>query len=170
MDVAKRLFRLQSIIKNAEEAQEVPSLKHVLLANSGSKLDFKYKIEHDQLVYSFDDIGDTTIRRTEIFLDTLSGERTAFISVPIEYLYHDEKINPRGINSSINLLIKEFHKPNPQLHMSLARIEENRIKIFDGQHKAVAQIMLGVRNIVVRLFVNPDVYYAPFEPCSESIS
>ena len=155
--IAKKLFQLQEIIKDAESKKEVPSLKHVLVANNGSKYDFKYKIENDQLVYSFDNVGDTSIKRTEIFLDTLSNEQTAFISVPIEYLYHDDKINPRGINSSISLLIKEFHKPNPQLHLSLARIDDGKIKIFDGQHKAVAQIMLGVRNIVVRLFIEPDV-------------
>ena len=155
--IAKKLFHLQEIIKDAESKKEVPSLKHVLVANNGSKYDFKFKIENDQLVYSFDNAGDTSIKRTEIFLDTLSNEQTAFISVPIEYLYHDDKINPRGINSSISLLIKEFHKPNPQLHLSLARIDDGKIKIFDGQHKAVAQIMLGVRNVVVRLFIEPDV-------------
>lgn len=155
--IAKKLFQLQEIIKDAESKKEVPSLKHVLVANNGSKYDFKFKIENEQLVYSFDNAGDTSIKRTEIFLDTLSNEKTAFISVPIEYLYHDDKINPRGINSSISLLIKEFHKPNPQLHLSLARIDDGKIKIFDGQHKAVAQIMLGVRNVVVRLFIEPDV-------------
>ena len=154
--VAKKLFQLQKIIKDAEHKKEVPSLKHVLSYNGGSKYLFKYKIEGNQLVYSFDSIGDTVIKRSEIFLDTLSNEKTAFIGVPIEYLYHDEIINPRGINKSISLLIKEFHKPNPQLHLSLARIEDSKIKIFDGQHKAVAQIMLGVRNIVVRLFIEPD--------------
>ena len=155
--IAKKLFQLQDVIKDAESKKEVPSLKHVLMANNGSKYDFKYKIENDQLVYAFDNAGDTSIKRTEIFLDTLSNEKTAFISVPIEYLYHDDKINPRGINSSISLLIKEFHKSNPQLHLSLARIDDGKIKIFDGQHKAVAQIMLGVRNVVVRLFIEPDV-------------
>lgn len=155
--VAKKLFQLNQIIQDAETAKEVPSLKHVLIANGGSRFAFKYKEERGELVYSFDDTGDTKVRRTEIFTDTLTNEKTAFICVPIEYLYHDEAINPRGINSSISLLIKEFHKPNPQLHLSLARIEEGKIKIFDGQHKAVAQLMLGVRNIVVRLFINPDI-------------
>lgn len=155
--VAKKLSLLQEIIKAAETKNEVPSLKHVLTANGGSKYVFRYTIENNQLVYSFDDAGITTVKRTEIFFDALSNEKTAFVSVPIEYLYHDETINPRGINSSISLLIKEFHKPNPQLHLSLARIDDGKIKIFDGQHKAVAQIMLGVNNIVVRLFIEPNV-------------
>lgn len=155
--VAKKLFQLSEIIQAAEAIKEVPSLKHVLAANGGSKFEFKYKVEQDELVYSFDDCGDVRVRRTEIFTDTLTDEKTAFICVPIEYLYHDEAINPRGINSSISLLIKEFHKPNPQLHLSLARIENGKIKIFDGQHKAVAQLMLGVQKIVVRLFISPDI-------------
>lgn len=155
--VARKLFQLQEIIKDAEGKKEVPSLKHILASYGGSRYAFRYTIEDNQLVYSFDDAGNTAVKRTEIFFDTLSNENTAFISVPIEYLYHDETINPRGINSSISLLIKEFHKPNPQLHLSLARIDDGKIKIFDGQHKAVAQIMLGVKNIVVRLFIEPDV-------------
>lgn len=157
LTIARRLLQLEKIIREAEAKHEVPSLKHILLDKGGSRYEFKYKADGDQLVYSFDDSGDTTIRRSEIFQDTLSKERTAFISVPLEYLYHDETVNPRGINSSISLLVKEFYKPNPQLHLSLARIDNGRIKIFDGQHKAVAQIMLGVKNIVVRLFIDPDV-------------
>ena len=72
-------------------------------------------------------------------------------NLTIEYLYHDEIINPRGLNSSISLLIKEFHKGNPQLHISLARLNNGKIQIFDGQHKAVAQIMLGVRELIPTL-------------------
>lgn len=66
-------------------------------------------------------------------------------------------INPRGINGSISLLIKEFHKGNPQLHISLARIDEGKIRIFDGQHKAAAQIMLGAKTLIIRLFLHTDV-------------
>lgn len=155
--IARKLKVLNDIIDSAHKNKEIPSLKHVLLNKGGSKYDFKYKIENETLVYSFDGVGDTTVYRTEIFTDELSNEQTAFIKVPLEYLFHDEIINPRGINSSISLLVKEFYKSNPQLHMSLARIDDGKIKVFDGQHKAVAQILLDVRKIVVRLFINPDV-------------
>lgn len=157
LEVARSLAKLSDIMKDAEIKRETPSLKHVLENLGGSKFSFKYKIVNDELVYSLEDLKDTTIYKVPIFIDKLSGEKTVFINIPIEYLYHDEIINPRGINSTISLLVKEFHKTNPQLHLSLARIDGDKIKIFDGQHKAVAQLMLGVRSLVVRVFVSPDV-------------
>lgn len=157
LEVARTLAQLSRIIKDAESKKQTPSLKHVLLACGGSKYNFTYKIEKDRLLYSFSDMADISIRSTEVFTDKLSGEKSAFIKVPIEYLYHDEIINPRGLNSSISLLIKEFHKGNPQLHISLARLNEGKIHIFDGQHKAVAQIMLGVRELIIRLFIDTDI-------------
>lgn len=155
--IARKLAVLSRITEEAVRAKETPSLKHVLLAHGGSKYTFKYKIEGNELIYSFEEEGDLKVRRTEIFEDTISGEKTAFVAVPLSYLYHDEIINPRGINSSIGLLIKEFYKTNPQLHLGLARIDNGKIKVFDGQHKTVAQIMLDVKVIVVRLFINPDI-------------
>lgn len=155
--VAKTLCRLDKIIKSATDNNETPSLKHVLLANGGSKFSFKFRVENGKIVYAFSEMGDDKIRHSEIFIVPLSNEKTAFVRLPIEYIFHDETINPRGINKTISLLIKEFHKPNPQLHLSLARVDGEKVKIFDGQHKAVAQIMLGVKSIVVRLFIEPDV-------------
>ena len=47
------------------------------------------------------------------------------------------------------------------MHIALAWgiIESNQLKVqvFDGQHKAVAQLLLGIRALPVRLFINPDV-------------
>ena len=157
LEVARAMARLSKIIREAEDNHETPSLKHVLAANGGAQYDFSYKIENGKLLYTFSQTGDDTLRETPIFLDELSGEQTAFIQVPLQYLFHDEIINPRGINSSIGLLIKEFHKGNPQLQIGLARLDGNRIMIFDGQHKAVAQIMLGSRSLLVRLFLHTDV-------------
>lgn len=155
--VAKKIVQLDKILKAAENKKESPSLKHVLSCNGGAKYPFKFKIENGNLIYSFDELGDTKVRKTEFFIDELSKEQTAYINVPIEYLFHDDFLNPRGLNSSVNLLIKEFYKSNPQLQIALARMDGNKIKLFDGQHKTVAQIMLGVKKIVIRLFINPDL-------------
>ena len=163
LTVARSLAMLSEIkqkISNGvlgNDKNESASLKHVLETLGGSKYTFKYKIENSTLSYSLSDFGDENIYKVPIFIDGLSGEQTAFVELPIEYLYHDELINPRGINSSINLLVKEFYQKNPQLHLSLARIHEGKVKLFDGQHKAVAQLLLGQRKLLVRIFIDPDV-------------
>ena len=153
--ILHRLKKIQEEISNKEGKSA--SLKHVLTAYGGSKYNFKYKIEANGIVYSFSEIGDNTIYESPIYIDNLSKIKTAFVELPIEYIYHDELINPRGINSSISKLVKEFSKGNPQLHLSLGRTEDNKVKIFDGQHKAVAQILLNTKKLVIRIFINPDV-------------
>ena len=58
-------------------------------------------------------------------------------------------------------LIEEFHKRRPQLHVALGWIETDdapdaRIRVFDGQHKTAAQVLLGVKELTLRVFVDPD--------------
>ncbi|HOD62167.1 MAG TPA: HNH endonuclease [Bacilli bacterium] len=158
LTIARILHKLKYIQEdvNSKESRTA-SLRDVLKNYGGSKFDFQYKLDGENIEYSFDKNGDTKIYRSLLFKDSLSKETSCFIEVPIEFLFHDELINPRGINSSISLLVKEFYKGNPQLHLTLARIDSGKIKIFDGQHKAVAQILLGSKKLLVRLFINPNI-------------
>lgn len=158
LEVARALCKLRRIQERVSTAERrSATLKDLLAVVGGSKYAFKSKVEEKNLVYSFDALQGGCPCRTPVYVDRQSGEKTCFLEVPVEYLYHDELINPRGINSSVAQLVKEFHKGNPQLHLTLARIDAGKIKVFDGQHKAVAQILLGARTVFVRLFINPDV-------------
>ncbi len=143
--------------KLGKSKTESVSLRHVLEYFGGSKYEMHFKVENGVFKYALPDMGKEDIVSVPIFTDGLSGEQTVFIELPIEYIFHDELINPRGINSSINKLVKEFYQKNPQLHLSLARVDGNKIKIFDGQHKAVAQLLLGQKKLLIRLFIQPDL-------------
>lgn len=76
------------------------------------------------------------------------------------YLHHDHRINPRNIGGNLSKLVTEFHKGRPQLHASLGWLTSesglDEVKVFDGQHKATAQVLLGVRELPGRVFVDPD--------------
>ena len=158
LSTARILHRLKHIQDETQKTEnKSASLKHVLFYFKGSRHDFKYKIENNTLEYSFPDIGDNNVYKSSIFFDKLSKEETSFAEVPIEYIFHDDFVNPRGINTTISQLVKEFKKSNPQLHLSLARVDNNKLKIFDGQHKAVAQILLGSKKLLLRIFLKPDL-------------
>ncbi len=67
-----------------------------------------------------------------------------------------------GISSSLRGLVEEFFKGRPQLHVSLAWVstsgaDEGEVQMFDGQHKAAAQILLDVGWLPLRIFVDPDL-------------
>ncbi len=84
--------------------------------------------------------------------------RSFFAAFPLEYLHHDDRINPRSIGANIRGLIEEFLQKRPQLHVALAWWAPETdgaglLKVFDGQHKAAAQILLGTRELPVRVFV-----------------
>ncbi len=84
------------------------------------------------------------------------------------YFYHelspadiesDDEIQLRPVDSRITGLV--FHlRECPQLLPSLARLDthEHKIKVFDGQHKAIAQI-IGNRQekLPFLVFIDPDV-------------
>ncbi len=84
--VARTLCTLEDI-KNQTPNGETTSLKHVLQYYNGSKYDFKYKVNENVIEYSFPNIGDNNIYKSTIFEDKLSGEKSSFIEIPIEYIF-----------------------------------------------------------------------------------
>lgn len=82
-----------------------------------------------------------------------------FDEIDIEYLENDNLIQLRPLEDKI--LPLTFHlRSSVQLLPSLGRLDtkENKIKIFDGQHKAVAQIVgNNKKSLPCIIFVDPDI-------------
>ncbi len=140
-----------------------PNLSDILTIEGGARFELPVRIDDEEVAYSFPDVGDHTIRRAPLYNDPLSRMDYFFAVLPIEYAFHDDRINPRAVaQSSLRKLLEEFHHKLPQLHVGLAWVEvgsDSRsapVKVFDGQHKAAAQVLLGVKALPLRVFVNPD--------------
>ncbi|MFN3195279.1 MAG: HNH endonuclease domain-containing protein [Chlorobiota bacterium] len=157
--ILHRFNRIQNNLKINENRS--PNLDDILKTEGGSKFNIAFKREGNEIGYSLTSLGDNSITKTKIYKDKLSGLEYFFIVLPLEYIYHDDKINPRTIGSNIKKLISEFYSGNPQLHISLGWIDieesnSTKVKIFDGQHKAAAQVLLGAKEIPIRVFINPN--------------
>jgi HNH endonuclease len=164
LEVARILCKFYRIETEAnaepERAGQGANLGHVLKAFGGAEEALHMVIDKKTVRYSISDGSGAPITTLPVWNDNLSLMEYCFARIPIKYLHHDERINPRSIGTNIRGLIEEFHKGNPQLHVALAwwnpSLGDEKIHVFDGQHKAAAQILLGSRNLPVRIFLNPD--------------
>ena len=161
--VAKILSKLRDLQGEAKKRGERgANLEHILNIQGGANANLRLTIRGSRVEFSFPEIDDNDIRSAPLHHDQLSGVDYFFTVVPLEYIHHDDRINPRNIGGSIRGLIEEFLKGYPQLHVGLAwwaaqEDSSGPLKLFDGQHKAAAQIMLGAKELPVRVFVNPDI-------------
>lgn len=160
--IARCMARYERI-KNtyADQGPNRPNLGDFLNEFGGARghLRFRLSEDHSYLDYSLE--GDSEVIRVPVYRDNLAKMDYTFLVLPLEYLYHDNRINPRAVGERVRQLIEEFMSGRPQLHISLAwaSIEGEYLRpmIFDGQHKIVAQILLGVRKFPIRLFLDPNL-------------
>jgi HNH endonuclease len=158
--VARVLARFERIKAACEEEGRGVNLADILGEYGGAKHELAFETVGDQVRMTFEANGDPAIRSVSLHTDPLSKQRYFFAELPIEFLHHDDRINPRNIGGSLAGLVEEFHRGRPQLHVALGWVDRDGgkalVKVFDGQHKATAQVLLGVRLLPVRVFVNPD--------------
>lgn len=161
--VARVLARFAAIRDEVEKENRGPNLSDVLRHYKGAKYELPITVDGEEVAFSFPGIGRNEVQRIPLYRDDLSGLRYFFAKLPIEYLFHDDRINPRAVGGSLNGLIEEFHKKRPQLQIGLAWMEikdgdvKGKVRVFDGQHKATAQVLLGVRAVPLRIFLNPNL-------------
>ncbi len=164
LNVARILARFKKLQNVLQTQNRSPSLQDILQQYGGSSYPLSMKILGDRVKYSFIETGDTNIYEQSIYTDPISNFKYFFAVIPIEYLWHDNKINPRPIGSNVSKLVYEFYLKRPQLHVQLAYVimessqtSPVKVMVFDGQHKAAAQIMLGAKMLPLRIFINPDL-------------
>ena len=160
LEVARILQRFSALKESIADENRSPNLGDILKQADGGHAQLSFKLDANHLSYTLSEIKDNQIHQVPIYTDKLSGFQYFFAQLPIDYFAHDDRINPRAIGSNISKLVEEFYQKRPQLHVPLAWMAseggKSAIHIFDGQHKSAAQIMLGVRELPVRVFIDPS--------------
>ena len=162
LQVARRIREFERLQERAkQDGKRGANLGDVLERHGGAKSLLRLRMGNSHVEFSLPQARDNAIHTVPVHDDKLSGMRSFFGTFPLEYLHHDDRINPRSIGSNIRGLIEEFLQKRPQLHVALAWWAPETdgagpLKVFDGQHKAAAQILLGTRELPVRIFLEPD--------------
>ncbi|MBI1798637.1 MAG: HNH endonuclease [Candidatus Eisenbacteria bacterium] len=159
--VARVMMRFAKIEDSADAGQGA-NLGDVLKAYGGGTKPLRMIRDGSTVRYSIPSEGGAPIVTLPLWRDRLSEMEYFFAVLPLTYLHHDERINPRNIGANLRGLVEEFHQKRPQLHVALAwwnpeKGDEGNVNVFDGQHKAAAQILLGAKDLPVRVFLRPDL-------------
>lgn len=160
LEVARVLQRFATLKEKLVSENRSPNLGDVLQQAGGGNEKLSFKVANGTFSYSLSALGDETIYTVPVYTDEMSGFQYFFANLPIQYLAHDDRINPRAIGANISKLVEEFHQGRPQLHVPLAWLategNKSAVHVFDGQHKSAAQIMLGAQSLPVRVFIDPN--------------
>src|SRR5437870_1056121 len=119
LQIARRLAEFERLQTEAQQTgKRGANLGDILARHDGGKVSLRIRRAADVVEYVLSDTGDNTIRRMPIFRDKLSGMESFFATLPLQYLHHDDRINPRSIGANIRGLIEEFMHKRPQLHVA----------------------------------------------------
>jgi hypothetical protein len=137
------------------------TLNEALLELLPRRQDVGAKINTNKITISWLDDDKARTETFDILDDYGTPPAKSFVGlVPFTCLYHDGEINPRSI-VDLEPMIEEFYNGYPQLQPSLGTLTidqsgKSKIYLFDGQHKAAAQLYAGHDRLFVRVFVNCD--------------
>lgn len=118
-----------------------------------------------------------TTQRDQIEVDTQSGKKYYaplsicpttkwkyfYATLPVELLDSDDDEDKKiGLQPRYLILDKVFElyrhfQQHPVLQPSVGRISNDRILLFDGQHKAAALLWNGRRHFECKIYVDPDL-------------
>ena len=104
--VARRMAEFEDLQETALDAGERgANLGHVLRRYGGAKAGLRLKRSAEFVEFA---LSDEAIHRAPLYKDHLSGMEYFFAVLPVDYLHHDDRINPRGIGTNIRGLIEEL--------------------------------------------------------------
>lgn len=101
LEVAKVLQRLNKLRDSLASENRGPNLADVLNLHGGGIYQIKFSRQGGKIRFSCPELGLNQVNELPIYKDDLSGFEYFFTKLPIEYLHHDYKINPRSIGTNI---------------------------------------------------------------------
>jgi len=97
-------------------------------------------------------------RRTfSLYTCPVTGWQYFYALVPIQYLKNDTDLQPRALRQESMWGLYRHFQRNTQLAPSICRVDgTGTLLLFDGQHKAAAQIWTGRQAVECKIYIKPE--------------
>ncbi len=150
IDVRNQLMLEKLYFKNNNniKLQDILSLKSITNVNVAFQ-EYPEKIA----------INDSSESRTfQLYIDPVLEISYFYGRIPIKWIQNDDQegLQPRVIDMQRLLTLSGHLKNHPQLAPAIARLMDNKIRLFDGQHKTAAQVFNDVKEIDCKIYLSPD--------------
>ena len=86
-----------------------------------------------------------------------TGWRYFYAMIPVKHLLNDKDLQPRALRQQSMWALYRHFQRNTQLAPSICRFDASgALLLFDGQHKAAAQVWAGKDAVECKVYVQPD--------------
>jgi hypothetical protein len=88
---------------------------------------------------------------------TSTGESYFYALMPIRHLHNDVQLQPRALEPERLWELYRHLRTHTQLAPGIGRLVGSDVLLFDGQHKAAAQVWAGRDRVECKIYLTPDV-------------
>jgi hypothetical protein len=142
-----KLERIFNEKKNKIKLQDIFELKNILTKAFAAKTTAE--------TISIDDGVEKRI--FTLLQDTKLNVQYFYGRIPVRWLENDDQegLQPRVIDYKRLISLRDHLKDHPQLAPSIARLIDNKLKLFDGQHKLAGQVLNNLKEVDIKAYISP---------------
>ena len=128
-------------------------LDHVIAAKGGRVGDsLQYEVDGDGVTLYFD-AGRQTF---SLYTCPITGWQYFYALIPVRHLSNDAELQPRPLRDTSMWGLYRHFRYNTQLAPSICRFNDSgSLLLFDGQHKAAAQVWAGRNAVECKVYIKP---------------
>jgi HNH endonuclease len=86
-----------------------------------------------------------------------TSERYFYALMPVEHMENDLELQPRSLEPERLWELYRHLRSHTQLAPGVGRLVGTEVRLFDGQHKAAAQVWAGRKRVECKIYLDPDV-------------
>jgi hypothetical protein len=97
-------------------------------------------------------------RNYSLLHDSILDADYFYARIPIKWVQNDDQegLQPRVIDQKRLFELSKHLKQHPQLAPAIARLVNDKVYLFDGQHKTAAQILNDLKEVDCKIFISPN--------------